>query len=300
MWEKSAMSKSDNAPLQSMWEKIKTFLRIQDTNLRESLEDVLDEESQPDASLRGEELHMMRNLLGFKDVRVDDVMVPRADIVAVENDISYAKLKEKFISCAHSRLPIYNETLDNPVGMVHIKDAYAFKRGRAKARPLSKLRRDVLFAPPSMPALDLLLRMQTTHTHMAIVVDEYGGTDGLVTIEDLVEEIVGEIEDEHDGFDLPQLVERRKGVIDAPARLPIEVLENFLALKLVDEADDVDTLGGLVFTLAGHIPQRGEIIVHESGLEFEIRDADARRIKLLRMHTQTIQKGNTQKDKTKD
>ncbi|MGC6472699.1 MAG: hemolysin family protein [Parvibaculales bacterium] len=284
------MSKTDSPPRQGFWDKVKTVLRMQDTNLRESLEDVLDEESQPDASLRGEELHMMRNLLGFKDVRVDDVMVPRADIVAVEADMSYADLKEKFISCAHSRLPIYNETLDDPVGMVHIKDAYAFKPDTSDVPPLARLRRDVLFAPPSMPALDLLLRMQTTRTHMAIVVDEYGGTDGLVTIEDLVEEIVGEIEDEHDGFDMPQLVERRKGVIDAHARLPIEMLEEFLAVDLIQGEEDVDTLGGLVFALAGRVPQRGEIIVHQSGLEFEVRDADARRIKQLRVRTQAAKK----------
>ena len=284
------MSKTDSAPRQGLWEKVKSVLRIQDTNLRESLEDVLDEESQPDASLRGEELHMMRNLLGFKDVRVDDVMVPRADIVAVDMDMSHSELKEKFISCAHSRLPVYNETLEDPVGMVHIKDAYAFKADSPEAQPLPQLRRDVLFAPPSMPALDLLLRMQTTRTHMAVVVDEYGGTDGLVTIEDLVEEIVGEIEDEHDGFDMPQLVERRKGVIDAHARLPIEMLEEFLSVDLIPGEEDVDTLGGLVFALAGRVPQRGEIIVHQSGLEFEIRDADARRIKLLRVRTQASKK----------
>ena len=190
----------------------------------------------------------------------------------------------------HSRLPIYNETLDDPVGMVHIKDAYAFKPDTSDVPPLARLRRDVLFAPPSMPALDLLLRMQTTRTHMAIVVDEYGGTDGLVTIEDLVEEIVGEIEDEHDGFDMPQLVERRKGVIDAHARLPIEMLEEFLAVDLIQGEEDVDTLGGLVFALAGRVPQRGEIIVHQSGLEFEVRDADARRIKQLRVRTQAAKK----------
>lgn len=284
------MSKTDISSRQNMWEKLKAVFRIQDTNLRESLEDVLDEESQPDASLRGEELHMMRNLLGFKDVRVDDVMVPRADIVAVDAKISHADLKEKFISCTHSRLPIYNETLDDPVGMVHIKDAYAFKADSPDVRPLTKLRRDVLFAPPSMPALDLLLRMQTTRTHMAVVVDEYGGTDGLVTIEDLVEEIVGEIEDEHDGFDMPQLVERRKGVIDAHARLPIELLEEYLSVELIEDEEDIDTLGGLVFALADRVPQRGEIIVHQTGLEFEVRDADARRIKLLRVRTQAAKK----------
>ena len=277
------MSKHEEVATIGMWERIKTWLGLQDSNLRESLEDVLDEESHADSSLRNEELHMMRNLLGFKDVRVDDVMVPRADIVAVDATLSYAELTEKFIGCAHSRLPIYNETLDDPVGMVHIKDVLAYRAENKSDKPLVRLRRDVLYAPPSMPALDLLLRMQTTRTHMALVVDEFGGTDGLVTIEDLVEEIVGEIEDEHDGIETPQLIERRKGVFDAHARLPIEVLEEKLGMAFIE--DDIDTLGGLVFSLAGHVPQRGEVIPHEKSLEFEVRDADARRIKWVRIRT---------------
>ncbi|MGC6475945.1 MAG: hemolysin family protein [Parvibaculales bacterium] len=277
------MSKHDEVATIGLWERIKTWLGLQDSNLRESLEDVLDEESQSDTSLRNEELHMLRNLLGFKDVRVDDVMVPRADIVAVDATLDYTELTEKFIGCAHSRLPIYNETLDDPVGMVHIKDVLAYRPNNKSDKPLIRLRRDVLYAPPSMPALDLLLRMQTTRTHMALVVDEFGGTDGLVTIEDLVEEIVGEIEDEHDGVETLQLIERRKGVFDAHARLPIEDLEEKLVVHFVAEDEDIDTLGGLVFSLAGHVPQRGEVIPHESGIEFEVRDADARRIKWVRI-----------------
>ncbi len=189
-------------------------------------------------------------------------------------------------------MPIYRETLDDPTGMVHIKDVIQFlippDDGNARKEPFSlkAIRRDLLFVPPSMPALDLLVKMQTTRVHLALVIDEYGGTDGLVSIEDLVEEIVGEIEDEHDTDEGPALARRDDGTIDADARAPIEELEEMLGVKLVDEEsdDDVDTLGGLVFSLVGRVPLRGELIKHPSGLEFEVRDADARRLKKLRIH----------------
>ena len=189
------MSSSD-FQAQSLWAKLKSILSPPDTNLRESLEDVLEDEVGNDESLTGEELHMLRNLLGFKDVRVEDVMVPRADITAVDEKTSLEDLGGLFTQSGHSRLPVYKQSLDHPIGMVHIKDLVVMLAGKAPKVPLKALIRDILFAPPSMPALDLLLRMQASRSHMALVVDEYGGTDGLVTIEDLIEEIVGEIEDE--------------------------------------------------------------------------------------------------------
>lgn len=265
---------------QPIWRRISGF---QDTSLRDSLTDALEDESGLDASLRGEELHMLRNLLGFRDVRVEDVMVPRADIVAIDVAMPLAQVTARFVECAHSRLPLYRETLDDTIGMIHIKDLLALTLQNAKSGDFEKLCRDVLYAPPSMPALDLLLRMQSSHTHMAIVVDEYGGADGLVTIEDLVEEIVGEIEDEHDENDGPQLLVKPSGILEADARLPIEILEQHLGFALVNADDDIDTIGGLVFALAGHVPQRGEVLSHEAGLEFEIHDADPRRIKKLRI-----------------
>lgn len=265
------------------WAGLLSRLLPTDTNLRESLEDVLEDDAGTDESVTGEELHMLRNLLGFRDVRIEDVMVPRADIEAVEEGTELNDLSALFMACGHSRLPVYRGTLDNPVGMVHIKDLVAMLAGQMPKVPLKALRRDVLFAPPSMPALDLLLRMQATRTHMALVVDEYGGTDGLVTIEDLVEEIVGEIEDEYDDDDGPKLIQRPAGMMEAQARLPVSELEAALGLTLQHGEEDADTLGGLVFTLAGRVPQRGEVIVHDSGIEFEIRDADPRRIKLLRI-----------------
>lgn len=282
------MSSSDFQS-QSLWAKLKSILSPPDTNLRESLEDVLEDEVGNDESLTGEELHMLRNLLGFKDVRVEDVMVPRADITAVDEKTSLEDLGGLFTQSGHSRLPVYKQSLDHPIGMVHIKDLVVMLAGKAPKVPLKALIRDILFAPPSMPALDLLLRMQASRSHMALVVDEYGGTDGLVTIEDLIEEIVGEIEDEYDDQDGPQIVTRSGDILEAQARLPIEQLEEKLGITLVDEDEDIDTLGGLVFTLAGRVPQRGEMIIHKNGIEFEVRDADPRRIKTLRIRQKKVQ-----------
>ncbi|MGB0192063.1 MAG: hemolysin family protein [Candidatus Micropelagos thuwalensis] len=274
---------------QSLWAKLKSILIPPDTNLRESLEDVLEEEAGNDESLTGEELHMLRNLLGFKDVRVEDVMVPRAEITAVDQKTSLEDLGGLFSESGHSRLPVYNQSLDHPIGMVHIKDLVVMLSGKAPKVPLKALIRDILFAPPSMPALDLLLRMQASRSHMALVVDEYGGTDGLVTIEDLIEEIVGEIEDEYDDQDGPQIVTRSGDILEAQARTPIELLEEKIGITLIDEDEDIDTLGGLVFTLAGRVPQRGEVIIHKNGIEFEVRDADPRRIKTLRIRQKKVQ-----------
>lgn len=290
------MSSSD-FQAQSLWAKLKAILIPPDTNLRESLEDVLEEEAGNDESLTGEELHMLRNLLGFKDVRVEDVMVPRADITAVDEKTSLEDLGGLFTESGHSRLPVYKQSLDHPIGMVHIKDLVVMLAGKAPKVPLKALIRDILFAPPSMPALDLLLRMQASRSHMALVVDEYGGTDGLVTIEDLIEEIVGEIEDEYDDQDGPQIITRSGDILEAQARLPIDQLEEKLGITLVDEDEDIDTLGGLVFTLAGRVPQRGEMIIHKNGIEFEVRDADPRRIKTLRIRRKKVQNKSEDDDR---
>ena len=234
----------------------------------------------------------------FHLLRVDDVMVPRADIVAIETIASLTELTQAFKAAGHSRLPVYKETLDDPTGMVHIKDVMPYLMFDAKGRggksyPNKKvikyIKRPVLFVPPSMLAQDLLKRMQVKRTHMAIVVDEYGGTDGLVTIEDLIEEIVGEIDDEHDEQEpVVQIVTGAggKSVWEADARITIEDFEEALGREFAtdDEEEDVDTLGGLVFTLAGRVPERGEIIPHPDGLEFEVIDADARRVKRLRIN----------------
>jgi CBS domain containing-hemolysin-like protein len=264
-----------------------------DGSLRESLEEVIEEHDDTHRSLTAEERHMLVNILKFGELRVDDVMVPRADVVAVDESATLDEVLRLYRDSAHSRMPVYRETLDDPLGMVHLKDVLAFlapvESETAAPRPpfsLRAIRRDVLFVPPSMPAIDLLVKMQATRIHLALVIDEYGGTYGLVSIEDLVEEIVGEIEDEHDVDSGPSLVKRDDGTIDADARCDIEDVEEMIGIRLVDEEneDDIDTLGGLIFSLLGRVPIRGELVTHPEGVEFEVKDADARRVKRVRIH----------------
>ena len=279
--------------LQHLWRTIIRAPGASDPSLLESLEEALESRDENGRGLMPEERHMLANLLSFGGLRVDDVMVPRADVVAVEESDTLEEVLRVYGEETHSRMPIYRETLDDPIGMIHIKDVVDYLTppadGAAVTRKpftLKEIRRDVLFVPPSMPALDLLVKMQATRIHLALVIDEYGGTDGLVSIEDLVEEIVGDIEDEHDVDQGPALARRADGTIDADARVPIEDLEEMICEKLVEEEneDDVETLGGLVFSLVGRVPVRGELIKHPLGLEFEVKDADARRIKKLRIH----------------
>ena len=233
----------------------------------------------------------------FHILSVQDVMVPRANIVAADSTASLKELTQTFKTAGHSRLPVYKDTLDEPIGMVHIKDVLPYLLFNAKGRSaksypdkkiIMSIKRPVLFVPPSMLAQDLLKRMQARRSHMAIVVDEYGGTDGIVTIEDLIEEIVGEIDDEHDDVDPEIQIVTGKGgrsVWEADARTAIDDFEKALGRDFAtpDEEDDVDTLGGLVFTLVGRVPERGEIICHPDGVEFEVVDADPRRVKRLRI-----------------
>ncbi len=275
---------SEETFLTRLWRRVRG---VSEPNLRESIEDALDETEEEGTEFSLEERHMLRNLLGFRDVRVDDVMVPRADISAIDLATFGEDVLAVFVNSGHSRLPVYRDTLDTPVGMLHLKDVIAARREGAKSDNIEPMMRDVLFVPPSMPALDLLLKMQATRTHLALVIDEYGGTDGLVTIEDLIEEIVGDIEDEHDDVGTATLREMGPGVWRASARVALETLEQVLGSSVVDETvfEDIDTLGGLVFAIAGRVPQRGEIISHQlpdgPGVEFVIRDADPRRIKSL-------------------
>jgi CBS domain containing-hemolysin-like protein len=281
-------------------------------SLREEFADALAaEEAEAGTQFSPEERALLRNVLALRERRVHDAMVPRADIVAVEEQVPLGELLQTFRDAGHSRIPVYRESLDEPIGMVHIKDvmnaitagstlsktAAARRRSPAPggidlkqvnlARPLSgtRLIRKVLFVPPSMPTLDLLAQMQATRIHMAIVIDEYGGTDGLVTIEDLMEEIVGDIEDEHDLDEAPSIVPDELGV-RVDARVSIEDVGRALGIDFsADEAaEEVDTIGGLVFALVGRVPVRGEIIPYGDVLEMEVLDADPRRIKKLRLH----------------
>ncbi len=277
-------------------------------SIREDIEEALAETGEDD-DVSPKERAMLKNVLELHRVRVDDVMVPRGDIVAVTLDSTLSDLLQVFRSAGHSRVPVYRETIDDAKGMVHIRDFLALLAAQVEAGagraddaadgaaatvckvdlsiPLEQtdIVRPVLFAPPSMPAIDLLVRMQATHTHLALIVDEYGGTDGLVSIEDLVERVVGDIEDEHDvGAALMiQQADERKLLVDARARL--EKVSEALQFDLVGygTAEDIDTLGGLVMTLAGRVPARGETITGPDGLAFEILDADLRRVKRVRI-----------------
>lgn len=254
------------------------------TDLRDTLEELIEQEDTGDLPAFSDELMLLRNILNLHGLTVYDIMVPRADIVALDIDTSLADLVRVMSEAAHSRIPIYRGTLDDIAGMVHIKDVLACW-SRDNPVPLSEIVRSVLFVAPSMPILELLLQMRVSHVHMALVVDEFGGIDGLATIEDLVEEIVGEIEDEHDDDDTPRLTEAANGVLEADARVMLKEFEDRVGeiLTAEERAEDIDTLGGLVFFLAGRVPGRGEVIRHESGIEFEILDADPRRIRRLRI-----------------
>src|SRR5713226_8613367 len=228
---------------------------------------------------------LIGNILKAHDRNAGDVMVPRVDIVALDIEQPFAEIVKCMVEHGHSRVPVYRESLDDVIGFVHVKDVLAPVADRRPAR-LERLLRKVLFVAPSLPILDLLVQMRQARTHIAMVVDEFGGIDGLVTIEDLIEEIVGEIEDEHDDADGPRLAERADGTLIADARTPIEVLEEHQGIQLRSngEQEEVDTLGGLVSGLAGRVPKRGEVIAHPSGIEFEVLDADPRKIKRLRVH----------------
>ena len=279
---------------------LQTFGLGEEPDLRELIEDAL-ARSKSD-TLSSQERSMLRRILRLGTLTIEDVMVPRADIIAVDDTISVADLMGVFRQAEHSRVPVYHETLDDPRGMVHIRDLMSWITSAAEAckegslnlgkvdlgRNIASINilREILYVPGSMSVLDLLLKMQTTRLHLALVVDEYGGTDGLVSIEDLVEEVVGDIADEHDVEDEPLIKSDPRLGLVADARTPISDLEKHLGLELASEEqeEEVDTLGGLVFALAGRIPARGELVQHPSGIEFEVLDADPRRIKKLRIH----------------
>jgi magnesium and cobalt transporter len=257
-------------------------------DLRDTIEELIDEQEETgDVPAARDELTLLRNILNLHGLTVHDVMVPRADIISVDIDVSLADLVRLMSEQAHSRIPVYRGTLDDIEGMVHIKDVLACSNSETPLQ-LKDIVRRVLFVAPSMPILELLLQMRVTRVHMALVVDEFGGIDGLVTIEDLVEEIVGEIEDEHDEDESPLITERSDGSFDADSRVPLEEFEDRVGHILTEEerTEDIDTVGGLVFFLAGRVPVRGEVIRHDSGVEFEILDADPRRIRRMRVNRQ--------------
>ena len=244
----------------------------------------------PDTAASAAAVDLVDQAEAFQSLRVADVMTPRADIVAVELSTPFEAVAAQFAEAEHSRMPIYRETLDDPVGVVHVKDVFRLlvdedKRPAPADLVLNRLRRDALYVPASMKAADLLLRMRTSRIHMALVIDEFGGTDGLVSMEDLIEAVVGEIDDEHDDATAVAVVARPGGIFDADARAPLEELEAALSHDLAppDMDEDIDTVAGLVVALAGRVPQRGEVIAHPDGFEFEVVEADPRRVRRIRV-----------------
>jgi CBS domain containing-hemolysin-like protein len=291
---------------------LRTFLGWKSSSIRADLEVVLETGAAAESGFSPEERAMLKNILGLRERGVEDVMVPRADIVAVQKDISLGELVKVFEVAAHSRLVVYDDTLDDPTGMVHIRDLIGYMTNRAAASastkprrkkpftagldlnaidlsvPLSstKLVRTILFVPPSMPAIDLLAKMQATRIHLALVIDEYGGTDGLISIEDIVEQIVGDIEDEHDEDATVGVVRQQDGSYLANARANLDDVTATVGAEfdVGEAAQDVDTLGGYLVTRVGRVPVRGELVPGPSGFEIEVLDADPRRIKRVRIY----------------
>jgi CBS domain containing-hemolysin-like protein len=302
--------------------------------LRGMIEDALRDEAGKDGEFSAQEREMLLRLMEFGTSRVEDIMVPRADIIAVDETAGIGSLIRLFDEAEVSRIPVYNGTLDDPRGMVHIKDFFRWLVEQSGGRALhdlkeeakaaapadeknapsighlknadlnkidwslpisaTKIKRPVLYVPPSMPATNLLIRMQTTHIHMALVVDEYGGTDGLVTIEDLVEQIVGEIEDEHDEADAAQIVDDPKLGLIALGRTPVADLEELLGQKILtaEEEEEIETLGGLLFSHLGRVPVKGEIAQIAGGVDLEVLEADPRSVKKIRIHRRAPESGN--------
>jgi len=274
--------------IRKLFEKFFLKKNTENNNLKQSIETVLDSELKDTEGISKHERLMLLNILKIDGIRSSDIMIPRADIGAVELNDSFEKVLEVFIKEAHSRVPIYEKNLDNIIGMIHIKDLVNYQnQKKTETNFLQNLKREILEIPPSMPVLDLLLKMQLTRLHMGIVIDEYGCTDGLVTIEDVIEEITGEIEDEHDEKNLPMLIKSSLNTFEASARIEIDELQKVTNVEFLNsyDNDDVDTLGGLIFSITGRVPQRGEIIKHSSGTTFEIKDADPMKIKSVKVTT---------------
>jgi CBS domain containing-hemolysin-like protein len=282
-------TRNDEAGGSRLWRGMRHLIFGEDSEptLREEIEDAIDEAEesrQVAGDLSPAERQMLRNLLHFGEQTAGDICVTRGDIIAVPSTISFEKLVAGFAEAGHSRLPVYGESLDKVVGMIHIKDVFVADFDPTRDRSIEALMREPLFVPESMGVIELLARMRSERIHLAIVVDEFGGTEGLVTIEDVVEEIVGEIEDEHDEEEVGLLTLLDDGLWEADARIELEELAEAVDPRLSSNEDEVDTLGGLIFLLAGHIPAKGECVVHPSGWRLEATDSDPRRIIRVRLH----------------
>ena len=299
----------------SLWSRLKAMLALRTVSLRDDLEEALESESNGEtADFTQSERTILKNVLELGEKRVDDVMVPRADIEAIDAEESLGTLVARFRAVGHSRIPVYAESIDNITGFIHVKDALRritepqSELGKEPVRLVSSalkhrigkldLVRAVLFVPPLMPVGDLLQQMQLKRVHMAIVIDEYGGTDGLVTIEDLLEAVVGEIEDEHDEADVALVRRINSNIFIASARAELEEVQAVIGPEFDpgSHAEDIDTLGGLVFNLAGRVPQRGETVTGIPGFDLEVMQSDARqvkRVKIKRLKQRSTRPGQT-------
>ncbi len=313
--DKAGSSSDPRSERTNLITRVRALFGMNEASVREDLEEVLDESS-ADAELSAHERTMLKNVLNLHEVRIRDIMIPRADIIGVSIAANLGEVLAVFRAAEHSRLPVYSETLDDPRGMVHIRDfvdhvakiaEIPTRGGKSDPRENSsnldegrtafgrvdfqaalsgaKIIRPVLFVPGSMPALDLLVKMQSSRTHMALVIDEYGGTDGLVSLEDIVEVIVGDIEDEHDEAEPPPMEAAADGSFLVDARAPLTEVATAIdrSLDKLVESDEIETIGGLIAAIAGRVPARGEIIPIDGELEAEILDADPRRLKRLRL-----------------
>ncbi len=253
-----------------------------DGSLRETLEELIEESVETEPSIESDERQLLGNVLNLRDLTAYDVMIPRADIIAVPVTATAQEVLQQFVKSGVMRILVYRETLDHVLGMLHIKDILVWQNSK-KAWVIKNLIRDVLFISPTMRTLDLLLKMRETGSKMAVVVDEYGGVDGLVTFSNLIEEIIGDIQDAHDQSPSVQIEIRPDGSVVADARMTLEELNETFPNQLLlnDSHEDIDTLGGLVVFLAGRVPIRGELIRHPSGIEFEVLEADPRRVRRL-------------------
>ena len=351
----SNSSNGDNDADHLSWlNLIKTKLGIQpEPTLREKLLVELKDDAATKGVFSKQEHDMLNRILHIGSLRVEDVMVPRADIIAIDEQSELTELLKLFKNAGHSRIPVFRDTLDDAQGMIHIKDLLTwlmgnkqgdlkkpangknsiepteltkfeehskdaapginltdiseeakihFDRDLSKQIVSSRIKRPVLFVPPSMPAMNLLLRMQSTRIHLALVIDEYGGTDGLVSMEDLIEEVIGEIEDEHDDQNTDLIVEDPVNGLIASARAPVEEFEKLIGIDLLSDEDDeyIDTLGGLVFSLVGRVPVCGELVSHPKGIEFEVLEANSRQIKRLKIHRSKLLLNNAQETKQSD
>lgn len=275
----SPESNNQNSLFKKIRSKIFKSLLPKTSRFEEEVVELLGEINPDGLQINPEGRNILHNVFNLGEVKVSDVMIPRTDIIGVEDDISLERLKETLIKNEHTRMPVFHSTLDNVLGFIHIKDFIPIL-GTKKNFVMKDMLREILFVPPSMKIIDLLYNMKSKRVHMAIVLDEYGGTDGLVTLEDIMEAIVGDIEDEHDENENVAIIRHNNGDVETSARIEIEELEKFLGIQLKpsDSEDDFETVGGLIFFITGRVPEKGEVVRYINGLEFHILEADPRRI----------------------